>query len=164
MLKTGCIYSAIVAVLLYALPVSAGWAGYLNTQLLADLKYGYLAVSSPDAASGKLRLICLSDNTFRILFDKNVIEQNEGAQVEVSIDSLPTMVFHLSRLGKDYGIGDQEPEFWKLVAQMAAGGIIVIGTGAGHQYSLSGFTKVYRETCGTLTSAYRYQEYLHLYR
>ncbi len=152
----------LVLVLFWALPVSANWNGYLNTQSVADVEYGYLATSSSDEASGKLRLVCLSDNTFTLLFDKNITGQRAGIPLKVRIDSLPAMTFRLSRLGEEYGVGDQEPGFWKLIAQMAAGGSIKIGQH--HQYSLAGFTKAYSQTCGSFELAYQYQKFLHLYR
>lgn len=160
----GTRHVAVAVALLFALPVRADWSGYMNTRSSSGFQYGYLATSSVTEASGKLRLVCLSDNTFKILFDQKVIEQKAGKLMEVTIDSLPGMKFRLSRLGADTGIGDKEPEFWKLMAQMAAGRNIAVGTGAEHRYSLAGFTKAYRETCGLFEFAYRYEKYLHLYR
>lgn len=99
---------------------------------------------------------------FKILFDKNIIGQSAGIPLKFRIDSLPTITFRLSRLGEEYKVGDQEPDFWNLIVQMAAGGSIKIGHK--YRYSLAGFTKACSQTCGFFEFANNYQKFLQLYR
>lgn len=164
MLKRRVLAGFFSGLLILALPVEAEWSGYINEKV--PVKYGFMSTPGLNAESGHLRLVCVAGSTFQILPDTRNAKEPYGNTVLVSVDSLPATEFSLTRLGDDYSIDHQEPAFWKLIAQMAAGANILVETGPGmaQRYSLKGFTVEFKKHCSWIDSAFRYQKFLALYR
>ena len=126
MLKRRVLAGFFSGLLILALPVEAEWSGYINEKV--PVKYGFMSTPGLNAESGHLRLVCVAGSTFQILPDTRNAKEPYGNTVLVSVDSLPATEFSLTRLGDDYSIDHQEPAFWKLIAQMAAGANILVET------------------------------------
>lgn len=144
------------------------WAGYYNDKTASKVPYGYLSSNSITRPASKLRLLCHSGGGFALLIDENFAAVGDFAKVEITVDSLPALVYTMDRVDGFYVVSDEEPGFWRLVAQMVAGMTVTLNlgsaTGGFHQFSLSGFTETYLQACGWSGQARDYQRYLRQFR
>ena len=141
------------------------WSGYINDKSLSGEPYGYVSSLSTSRPTSKLRLLCHSDDVFTLYLDEDIIADS-ATTVDLSVDSLPVVSQVISRVKGTIVISNQQPDFWDLIAQMAAGVTLTIDSGALgiHQYSLSGFTHSLLSYCGWSGEARKYQYFLYRYR
>ena len=144
---------------------SERWSGYINNKSLNGEPYGYVSSLSNSRPASKLRLLCHSDDVFALYFDQHIIADS-STTVDIAVDNLPVVSLAVGRVDAGLVVSNQQPDFWKLIAQMAAGLTLVIDSGARgwHQFSLSGFTNALMSNCGWSSEVEKYQTYLHHYR
>ncbi len=144
----------------------AEWGGYINDKTIPDTPYGYLSKASESTVFSQLKLVCFPPDEFELYIDDRIAGKGISTNVNLSVDRLPPLKLTIHPVTGTYTFTSKTPEFWDLIAQMAAGTKVQISTGAGnqHQYSLSGFTNSFLQMCGWLDSAERYLAYLDKYR
>ena len=144
---------------------SERWGGYINNKSLNGEPYGYVSSLSNSGPASKLRLLCHSDDVFALYFDQHIIADS-STTVDIAVDNLPVVSLAVERVDAGLVVSNQQPDFWKLIAQMAAGLTLVIDSGVQgwHQFSLSGFTNALISNCGWSSEVEKYQTYLHHYR
>ena len=144
---------------------SERWSGYINNKSLNGEPYGYVSSLSNSRPASKLRLLCHSDDVFALYFDQHIIADS-STTVDIAVDNLPVVSLAVERVDAGLVVSNQQPDFWKLIAQMAAGLTLVIDSGVQgwHQFSLSGFTNALISNCGWSSEVEKYQTYLHHYR
>ncbi len=148
-----------------ALADAQDWSGYLNDKSVSGNTYGYMSTVSKSRPVSKLRVLCHFDGVSTLYFDEEIIDENTTT-LSLTVDRLPVINLAVNRLGRKYEFSSQEPEFWKLIAQLVAGANLKIDSGTAqlHQYSLAGFTNSYLSNCGWSGGAKKYQQYLQHYR
>ena len=144
---------------------SDDWSGYITDKLLNSENYGYSSTISDSNPTSKLWLVCQPNSVFTLLAD-GIISSDTTSSVKITVDGLPAVYLTASRVNNRFEISNQNPEFWRLIAQMSAGVKLVIDSGSGvlHQYSLSGFTNSFLNVCDWSVEAKQFQQYLDEYR
>lgn len=150
----------------YSTFVDAQWSGYINRKTDPENPYGFTATVSTFDGGSKLKLVCFKPDQFRLYLDDSISSATDISALSLSVDNLPSPGISLSRAGGSYVVTNRTPQFWNLIAQMAAGLTFKLRTGSGelHQYSLKGFSLSYLQSCDWLKSVKAYRRYLDRYQ
>lgn len=160
----------VITVLLLAMfcnPLNAiaEWSGDITDETIVGRPFGHLTSTSDYFGDTELKLVCFEENSVWLYLDKRITNSAPAPNITVSVDRLPPIYLAFQRKGENYTITNQRPDFWKLIAQMAAGAVLKVDIdGIQHRYNLTGFSNSYEENCGWVNSANNYHTYLSWYQ
>ena len=143
----------------------AAWSGDITDETVVGRPFGHLASHSDSYGDPELKLVCFEEDSVWLYLDKSITHNVTAPNILLTVDQLPPNKLTFQRKGENYTITNSGPDFWKLIAQMAAGGVLKVDIdGIQYRYSLTGFSKAYQDNCSWVDSANNYQTYIAWYQ